>query len=203
MNLQAAVHKEFRTQLHSRLNHGYRYSPGSLPSAWHNCIDNVAVHTVWDMFEAMHVVEIHPEPDDLSIDDLLGDCYEEYHADTIPGGLRELRAQKKRVLDKLDQEGQWIQSSRVQLPGQPWKEVGSIGGFIGLDDFECSGYLPGMQVAALDALADYYRAPRWRDCCEDVRQRAFVFMSALALCGADMPHNWQERTAWPLPSVRK
>lgn len=173
------------------------YGPGTLPMAWHRLIDEVGIDYTWGILHLKGLVEIDVEYDHLSIPELFGDLYDECQASAVPGGMRTINAQKKAAYKRLDEEGQWVYSARVRdmadLDG--WHDADSIGGFVG-DDFIGSGYLPDMQVASLDHIADQVGAPKWRECSKDPRTRPLVFLSALALCGVGLPDNWQQTVTY-------
>ena len=202
MSLQTKAREAMRARLKERMNSGNSYGKHSLPMSWHNCMNETALDAVWKMLEAGGYVRLESCPDDLSFDDLYGDCFDESHADTIPGGMRELRAQKKRAIERLDEDGQWYWQALIAdlgsgIPddGVGWEMVDSIGGFVG-DDFEHAGFKPEMLTAGMDAIADQYHTPHWRDCTPDVRQRAQVFVAGLIMGGLDIGEYTLEDFSW-------
>lgn len=185
--LRTMARTEMQNQLKARLRGQYSYSPGSLAIAWENCIDNCAVSLVWDLFERLNLVRLDAHPDDCPFDDLHGDMFDPIHADDIPGGMRELRAQLKRAHDRLEVDGQWYYEAAIRdLEGlDGWHMADNIGGFVG-DDFENSGCKEDMQIACFNMIAKHFHLPGWHDCTDDDRQRAVVFLSMLQLSGLDM-----------------
>jgi len=190
-----------REHLKDRLRGEYSYTRGSLPGAWEHYIDVTAIGAVWDLLESLDLVQLTAHPDDCPFDDLHGDMFDETHASTIPGGMRELKAQLKRAHDRLEIDGQWFWEASVRTPDgyddeySEWHTADSIGGFVG-DDFSESGYEPDLQVACLDAIADQYHVPHWRDCTPDVRQRAQVFVAGLIMGGLDIGDYTLEDFSW-------
>lgn len=95
-------------------------------------------------------VRIVERGDDLCFDDIAGDCYNpEVNKDINPNILKR---EEKEERERISSEGVWFYESQY-WDGADWEHADSIGGFVG-GDFKRSGYMEGLQRAALDALAD-------------------------------------------------
>lgn len=106
------------------------------------------------LFDALPVVGLKMDPDDLSFEDLFGDMFdEEIHGDSV--NLRQLRAEKKRAERTLEIEGQWAYCSYYVGADGDIYEVDCISGFVGDSLFE-SGYAPDLQLAAIEAAFKHY-----------------------------------------------
>jgi hypothetical protein len=137
----------------------YTYTRGRLPQVWQHFQRTAEIAAVFDSFYKLDLVATDSQPDDLPFDDLYGDGYDESHADTIPGGMRELNAQRKAAERRLEDEGHWVMFAVFNASnddGTPdWHTADSIGGFVG-EDFWGSGYEDDLRLASLDGLFDHY-----------------------------------------------
>lgn len=141
-----------RRSMKEALTGKFSYTKGRLPQVWSTLQYDAEVEWVFKHFEAKGEVGMGVDADDLPFEDLFGDMFEEYHADTIPGGMRELKAQEKRAQARLAEDGQWYVETWVRDPGgDGWHSADGIGGFVG-DDFYGSGYEIGLYMAALKRL---------------------------------------------------
>jgi len=133
-----------------------------LPWVWENAQRDVEQMSLFDYFEEDGLVRLESVPDDcMSVDDLFGDTFDDYHADTIPGGQRTLNAQKAEAYDRLQNEGAWVVESEYKQDGF-WHTADCIGGFVG-DDFDGSGYEPQVCLAAVEQLFESrgLELPKW------------------------------------------
>lgn len=146
-----------RASIKEALTGKFSYTRGRLPRVWENLQRDEEIGWVFKHFEYKNLVRLVPEPDDLPTDDLFGNCFDECHADTIPGGLRELRAQEKRALDRVNEDGQrfihtdYLRVGYASQDPDGWHQADGIGGFVG-DDFYGSGYEPDLYRSALEGL---------------------------------------------------
>lgn len=184
-----------RKALKDRLNTRVSYSPGSLPTAWANCISDTGVRMVFELMEKNHYVRILQEPDDLSFDDLFGDAFDEANARYMAGGMRELEAQKRAAKNRLLEAGQWVHFVEFLNSDGDWAIADSIGGFVG-DDFDHSGYAEGMMAEALSEFASARGLPPWWVCTHNDRERPFVFITTLLLSGVRLDGCDPEEFKW-------
>lgn len=149
--MQLAV-KRLRGNIKTALRGEHSFIGGRLPTVWRNFIREAEIETVFEWFVGERLVDIREEPDDyMSMDDLAGDAFDESHADTIPGGLRALRRQKKDFDLRVEEEGVWVVDAVFYDTDGTSEITESIGGFVG-DDFWGSGYEEGLMMAALAGL---------------------------------------------------
>lgn len=143
-----------RASIKDALSGKYSYSRERLPWVWQNFQREEEIGWVFAHFKEQALVDVFESPDDCDADDLFGDMFDEGHAGTIPGGMRELRAQKKQAEERLRHQGQWYHEAVFRDPGEDgWHTADSVGGFVG-DDFYGSGYEPDLYLAALEGLFD-------------------------------------------------
>lgn len=103
---QKRIAKARRALLAERLSTSSTYCPESLGRAIEWSDERVAMLRVWDRLERAGLVRMNQEPDtDSSVDDLAGDTFNDSHADSIPGGMRALKAQRKEFLRKVETYG--------------------------------------------------------------------------------------------------
>lgn len=149
--MQLAVDR-LRGNIKSALRGEHSFCGGRLPMVWRNFIREAEIETVYEWFVYEGLVDIRYEPDYYrDLDDLAGDMFDEGHADTIPGGLRALRRQKKDFDQRVEEEGVWVMDAVFYDTDGTSEVVDGIGGFVG-DDFWGSGYEEGLMLAALAGL---------------------------------------------------
>lgn len=159
MNEYSQPHKNARATLRQSMQDAlarrHSYTNGRLPRAWQYMQRDADIETLFNTFENKGLVRIDQQPDDLTFDDLHGDCYDESHADTIPGGMRELNKQRKEAERRVEAEGQWyIETAFIDVGMDGWHadhDISGIGAFVG-DDFYGSGYESELYLSAIEGL---------------------------------------------------
>ena len=148
------VRTQIKTNMRCALRGEFSYMAGRLPTVWENFHREVEEVALFRYFEEAGLVRIESEPDDISTDDLFGDCFDEIHADSVPGGMRTIKAQEREALRRLEAECQWvIVAESLSADSPEWEMADTLGGFVG-DDFEGSGYEPQVYMSAVLQLAE-------------------------------------------------
>lgn len=141
-----------RGNIKAALQGEHSFCGGRLPWVWCNLVREAEIETVYEWFAYEDLVDIKYEPDDCtSMDDLVGDMFDESHADTIPGGLRTLRQQRKDFELRVEMDGVWVMDAVFYKTDGTPETADSIGGFVG-EDFWGSGYEEELMLAALAGL---------------------------------------------------
>lgn len=159
-----SLKKRIADMFQDRLTHSH-FSPCSLPNAYKRVRKQYWTDRVWDKLETAGLVKIEWPPDDsANLDDLMGDCYDEkLNADSVPGGVRTIRAQKKAFIARVERDGVYgIVGYYRTSPDEKWEHGDSCWGFVGTDD---NGYLPDIKSQTIEALRNALR-----DRCPHCRQ---------------------------------
>ncbi len=102
--------------------------------------------------ERADLIRVKAVPDEfMEWDDMVGDCFSESNADTVPGGMRTIKAQESAYRRRLDSEGVWGFVGEYRLsPGSAWVEADSLWGCD--DPSETSETALEVQSATIDSL---------------------------------------------------
>lgn len=181
-DLQRLAQEDLRSNMKDAIAGHYSYATTRLPVVWRYTIDRRAISMVYNELSRLSAAAIITESDDLSFDDLFGDAFDACHAETLPGGWRELEAQRKRAAQRLQDEGQWCFTAKAKVPNEHWVVVDSIGGFVG-DDFIGSGYDSDLKEAAISHVLTGVGGPKWGALSPDPRDRPLLAFTVLQLAG--------------------
>lgn len=106
------------------------------------------VETEFDDLEARGLVKFEVESDDCwDWENLVGDSYDECHADTVPGGMRTIKAQERESRKQVEQYGVFGLVSYAL-----GEQVDSCWGFFGDYDEDYAGYGTDIKASAIDAV---------------------------------------------------
>lgn len=132
------------------------YSHESLPNAARNARRSASIDYLWDRLECAGLVTLEYEPDhDYGYEYLAGDCFDESNADSVPGGMRTIKAQEEAFKRKIESDGVWGLVGRYRLSeDDPWSNGDSVWGFVGTDD---TGYETDIKAETIGALVDALR----------------------------------------------